>query len=280
MSLRLLLIGDSGTGKTGALLPLLDNYHLRIADFDNGCDFLRLNATPKQLQNLSIRTFTDSFSNSRLSGLTLNPPTCISRFAEALDKWDDSAGPIKTWDSKTILVIDSLTFLGRAMARQFQQINRIAIDKPIEPKQFGSIQAMIFSLMDQILDDAKQCNYIVITHIDYRDYETGTYSPVGMMEQGDKADQVPKSQVEARGVPTVFGAKLGPQIGRYFNFMLRARIEPVGTMKPRRIIQTAPDHSIDLKCPILSIENNGPLPLSTGLSTLFDEWTKRTNQGT
>lgn len=275
MSLRLLLIGDSGTGKTGALLPLLKNYKLRICDFDNGTDFLQLNAPEELLSNLSIKTFTDHFSRSSISGVSIETPTAFTRFVTALDKWDD-CGPIKTWGSDTILVIDSLTFLGRAVARQFLEMNKKKPDSIIEPRQFGNIQGMIFSLMDQLLDDAKQCHYIVITHIDYRDYEIGSYAPVGMMDQGDKPDQTPKSQVEAKGVPTVFGAKLGPQIGRYFNFMLRARISPIGKdLKPRRIIQTTPDATIDLKCPIISLEEKGELPLSTGLETLFAEWRKR-----
>ena len=276
MSLRLLLIGDSGTGKTGALLPLLKNYKLRIADFDNGVDFLKMNSSAELRQNLSVKTFTDEFSRSTISGLTLNTPTAITRFGNALDKWDE-AGPFKTWGPDTILVIDSLTFLGRAMARHFLDLNKKKPDSVIEPRQFGAIQGMIFSLMDQLLDDAKSCHYIVISHIDYRDYQEGSYAPVGMMDQGDKPDQIPKSQVEAKGVPTVFGAKLGPQIGRYFNFMLRARISTIGNMRPRRIIQTQPDQTIDLKCPILELEEKGELPLSSGLATLFAEWEKRNN---
>ena len=276
MSLRLLLVGDSGTGKTGALLPLLKNYKLRIADFDNGVDFLTLNASDEQKKNLSIKTFTDEFSRSPIAGLTLNTPSAITRFGNALDKWD-KFGPFKSWNQETILVIDSLTFFSRAMARHYLDLNKKKPDAVIEPRQFGAIQGMIFSLMDQLLDDAKKCHYIVITHLDYRDYQEGSYAPVGMMDQGDKPDQIPKSQVEAKGVPTVFGAKLGPQIGRYFNFMLRTRIQQIGSLRPKRIIQTAPDHTVDLKCPILELEEKGELPLSTGLATLFAEWEKRNN---
>lgn len=276
MSLRLLLVGDSKTGKTGALLPLLNHYKLRIADFDNGCDFLRLNATEKQRENLSIKTFTDQFSRSSISGLSMALPSAITRFGSALDKWDD-AGPIKTWDSNTILVIDSLTFLGRAMARQYLSLNKKPIDSQIEPRWYGAIQGMIFSLMDQLLDDAQGCHYIVLSHLDYRDYETGTYSPVGMLDQGTNPDQTPKSQIDARGVPSVFGAKAGPVIGRYFNFLLRTKISAVGSLKPRRIIQTVSDASVDIGCPILSLEEKGELPLSSGLDTLFTEWRKRTS---
>lgn len=278
MSLRLLLVGDSGTGKTGSLLPLLKDYTLRICDFDDS-SFLKLNCPKELRQNLQIKTFEEKILNSSLQGRVLQPPTAISRFAATLDKWDD-AGSVKTWPSNTILVIDSLTFLCRAMARQFYHVNKISLDKPIEPRQFGQIQSMIMDLLDQLHADTQDCHLIVISHLDYRDFEQGTYSPVGMMDQGDKPGQISPARVEPKGVPTVFGAKLGPQIGRYFDFMLRAKISSIkgSDLKPRRILQTTPDPTIDLKCPILSLEEKGELPLSTGLATIFSEWRKRTDE--
>lgn len=234
-----------------------------------------MNATETQLKNLDRKVFTDNIQHSKLSGRFMSSPTAIDRLGEALDKWD-SAGPVKNWNSKTILVIDSLTFLGRAMARQFQQLNKISLDRPIETRQFGMIQGMIIGLMDQLHSDTRTGPHlIVITHLDYRDYEAGTFSSVGMMEQGDKPGQTAPDKIQAKGVPTVFGAKLGPQIGQYFDFMLRTKIDTLGGLKPRRVIQTNPDAFIDLKCPLLSIANKGDLPLSDGLATIFNEWTKR-----
>jgi hypothetical protein len=272
MPLRMLLVGDSGTGKTGSLLPLLKNYTLRIADFD-ASSFLPLNATAEQKQNLDIKIFTDKITKT-MAGQMIDPPTTVDRFGSALDKWDDK-GPVKKWDNKTILVIDSLTFLCRALARQFLQLNKKPIDSTIEARQYGAIQSMITGLMDQLHNDTINCHLIVISHLDYRDFETGTYSSVGMMEQGTGAGQVAPANVSAKGVPTVFGAKLGPQIGRYFDFMIRTKISTLGGMKPRRIIQTTPDAFIDLKCPILSLEQKGELPLSSGLAEIFSEWEKR-----
>lgn len=283
MSLRLLLVGNSGTGKTGSLLPLLKNYTLRICDFDDS-SFWRLNTPPDLRPNLQRKIFKDIINHSAVQGHYISGKTAISRMGEALDKWDDQ-GPVKKWDHNTILVIDSLSLLCLAMVREFKQINKIPLDNPVETRQYGSIQQMITGFLDALHADTGERSdgtfgphLIVISHLDYRDFEQGTYSPVGMMEQGDKPGQINPARVDVKGVPTTFGAKLGPQVGRYFDFMLKTDIATVkGTdMKARRIIRTAPDATIDVKCPILSLEKKGELPLDSGLDTVFTEWRKLT----
>ena len=283
MSLRLLLVGNSGTGKTGALLSLLKNYTLRICDFDDS-SILRLN-TPKELRpKLERKIFKDTINHSAVQGHYISGKTAITRMSEALDKWDE-AGPVKKWSDDTILVIDSLSLLCLAMVREFKQINKIPLDNPVETRQYGSIQQMIMGFLDALHADTGERpdgtlgpHLIVISHLDYRDFEQGTYSPVGMMEQGEKPGQINPSRIDVKGVPTTFGAKLGPQVGRYFDFMLKTDIATVkhSDLKARQVIRTAPDATIDVKCPILDLKKKGELPLETGLDTVFTEWRKLT----
>lgn len=57
---QLLLIGDSGTGKTGALASLArDGYRLFIIDLENGSKILR-DLCPDHLDNIDVEQFADT----------------------------------------------------------------------------------------------------------------------------------------------------------------------------------------------------------------------------
>ena len=271
MPVRMLLIGDSGTGKTSALLPLLKaGFKINLADFDNGTDYLKAKCDAEMRKRLSVKTFTDRMNRIGSGDKqveSLVTPSAISRFGSALDKWDGDG--LASWDANTIFVLDSMTFCARAFAKQFQSMNNLPINKPLTARDFGPIQGMIQNFLDRLHDDRLQCHYIVISHIDWREYREDTYVPVGIFEKTEsekpKPGKVSPEEVEVRGVPTVFGAKLGPQIGRYFNYMLQVRTETIGT-KTQPFIFSKPNGTIDLKCPT----DHPKLPLESGLLTIFN----------
>lgn len=92
--IKMLVMGDTGTGKTGALASLANaGYKLHILDYDNGLDILSTKVKPEFLKNIEYETLTEkrllvvdkSLSKARrrvlpkgfsfsLSGLPSTPP--------------------------------------------------------------------------------------------------------------------------------------------------------------------------------------------------------------
>src|SRR4051794_20704408 len=114
---KLLLIGDSGSGKTGALTSLVaSGYKLRIWDFDNGLDPLvqhvRRSAVDK-LGNIEYNTLRDRKKSSPIGPVIDGPPKAFINSLQLFDKWSDGSKPSE-WGKDYIAVIDSLTFMGDA----------------------------------------------------------------------------------------------------------------------------------------------------------------------
>ena len=99
---KLLLVGDSGSGKTSALASLANaGKKLRILDYDDGLDILPEYLTPEAVSRVSYVTLRDS----------LGQATAFRRGAQLLSTWKDgeeNLGSVKEWGDDTVLVIDSL----------------------------------------------------------------------------------------------------------------------------------------------------------------------------
>ena len=112
---KLMLIGDSGTGKTGALTSLVkDGYNLRILDMDNGLDALRQwvnHDCPDNVDQVDFETLRDTMR------MTPSGPIVTAKsYIEALklmSTWSDGTNPADATE-KDIFVVDSLTALGKA----------------------------------------------------------------------------------------------------------------------------------------------------------------------
>ena len=58
--IKMLVMGDTGTGKTGALASLANTgYKLHILDYDNGLDILSTKVKPEFLKNIEYETLTE-----------------------------------------------------------------------------------------------------------------------------------------------------------------------------------------------------------------------------
>src|ERR1035437_6626669 len=122
---KLLIEGDSGSGKTGALTSLVAaGYKLRILDFDNGLETLKqyvMKECPQYVDNVEFRTLRDQRSASA-EGPIIKSPRAFVDAIRMLDRWrykvDDGTevdlGVPAEWGSDCILVIDSLTFMSDA----------------------------------------------------------------------------------------------------------------------------------------------------------------------
>jgi hypothetical protein len=256
-STKMLFIGDSGAGKTGALASLAAvDYRLHIADLDNGLDVLKnlltdnssqyFKQNPKCAENVDYVTITDKMKNVN-GRLVPGTATAWTRTIKLLMDWTDGdlkLGPITTWGPKDILVIDSLTMLSTAALNMILSMNGRLGQRPHQ-SDWGDGQQLVEGLLQMLYDEGVQCNVIVCCHITFLGEEGGPL----------------------RGYPNTLGKALPPKVGRYFNSALMARTVGQGTMQKRKILTNTSG--------IIELKNTAPMrvlpeyPLETGLAQYF-----------
>lgn len=246
-STKLLLIGDSGTGKTGALTSLLaDDYKLRVLDYDNGLDSLVQFAKREHPDKLGLVEF--ETLRDKIKGYAGDRPTyegipdALTRGLKLLDKWSDGSVP-SLWDEDTVLVIDSLTHFGNAAFAYARAMSPSAK----EPRQwFYTAQQMVEATVARLTSETFRPNVIVTAHVTYQD------TPDGGM----------------RGFPTSIGQALGSKLLSYFNNV--ALVTQVGSgQSVKRQIQTAPTALLALKNPA-PFSMAPSLPITSGLADYFE----------
>ncbi len=245
---KMLAIGNSGSGKTGALASLVRaGYELAILDYDNGLDILRsalgVDNTHVEGQYPEVEFETLIEKRKMVAGqLVLDGlPSVLPRTLKLLNDWP-GLGPVSTWGPKRVLVIDSLTFLSKAI---FEWVEATFHYKDGR-QNYMEAQKRIENLLGLLYSPTIPCNIYVASHITYIDVAEGV----------------------AKGYPACVGRALSPQIPRYFNTVVEFRIQGAGSMA-KRIIATRPSGLIDLKTATLPNAIPGELPVDTGLATLF-----------
>ena len=88
------LIGRSGTGKTGSLLSLVDaGYRLFILDFDRGVSVLRHRVKPERIGQVSVVTLVDKLAISNLRLISGGvPQAAATGFSEPDRGWVGTEG--------------------------------------------------------------------------------------------------------------------------------------------------------------------------------------------
>lgn len=252
---KLLIEGDSGSGKTGALTSLVrEGYKLRILDMDNGLETLKqfiLKECPDKIENVEFRTLRDKRKASPLGPVIDGTPSAFIKALKMLDRWkytnedgtETDLGVPAEWGPDCILVVDSLTFLSDA-AFDFRE--------PLSPKGssgkydvravYKDAQDAIENVLALLTSESFRTNVIVISHIRYVDNPDGT----------------------KKGYPTAVGSALSPQIPRYFNSVALCQTSAGG----KRTIQTTATAMIDLKNP-KPFAMLPTYPIETGLADFF-----------
>ena len=121
---KLLIEGDSGSGKTGALTSLVAaGYKLRILDFDNGLETLKqyvLKECPERINNVEYRTLRDKRKANPAGPIIDGQPKAFVDGLKMLDRWkydDIDLGVPAEWGPEYVIVLDSLTFFSDAASR-------------------------------------------------------------------------------------------------------------------------------------------------------------------
>ena len=253
-STKLLLLGESGKGKTGALVSLvLAGYKLRILDFDNGADIIRnyltkpsspyyIAAQKLDLEDaVRIQTLTEPMKVVQGRAVPAKA-TVWTRAMSQLDHWktlDEDLGKPRDWDPKTILVLDSLTYWAQGCLDFIQSMNgHLGIDmmqstKGYEPRrEIGQAQTQLANALRLLYDLEFKPNVIVIGHI-----KRVGQSDVGM----SLADAQSITFTDRQGYPAAVGKALSPLIPRFFNNMLQCITVGSGKSEKHKIVSVSWD---------------------------------------
>ena len=242
---KILLTGESGSGKTGAEAALIcGGYKIRKIDSDKGVKTLRgLLTHPKypyaqiiRDRGINLETaldfqpvseemgFEDTIHRNvdERTGQTRNvnerilAPKSAKAWAKVinlLESWP-GAGHIETWDPMTVLSIDCLDRVARYAYYHIQNLqNRLGTreDGYDFQRDTGAAQTQIRRLMEFLSNDSIMCNMVIITHIRRLDLSAGFTQSTE--ERARK--NLPTSA--AKGYPMVIGQALSPHVAESFN---------------------------------------------------------------
>lgn len=243
---RALYIGDSGAGKTGSLISLLQaGYSIRMLDLDNNSDSLVQlcrHHDKSLLDRLDIISVRDKFRASQMTGLEVNgQPKAYVEALKYLNKWDDGTS-ISDWDSDTIFVLDTLTSAGRAAFHWAKGMNPSSKD----PRQwYAAGQDSLKTMLELLTSPEFKCHILVLSHIDLIERDDGT----------------------TKGYASSLGKALGPQIAKVFPTLIMAETKGSGS-NVKRTITTRPTNLVDLKNPV-PFAMDERYPLETGMASIF-----------
>lgn len=247
---RLLVMGVSGTGKTGGLLSLLlAGYKVSVLDMDNGLDWLvnKLRKShPELLKNLSYMTFKDKYKMTAGGPIYAGIPKAYTGAIQALEKWDDGTVPSE-WGPDRILALDSLTFFSNAAYSWKDALNPSVKDKR---QIYGEAQGAVADILDAITSPDFKTNVIVFTHVRWTTV-TDDKGNVNVIKGG----------------PSSIGEALTDKIGTYFNTVGLAETVGSGASLKRQIRFTS-NGLVDLKNAAVAMPET-PVPLATGLADYF-----------
>jgi hypothetical protein len=246
---KILLEGDSKSGKTGSLASLvLAGYKLRILDYDNGLDVLKQfveRERPALLANVEFRTLRDRRKATPAGSVIDGVPKAFVDGLKLLDRWkygDVDLGPPGSWGPEAILIVDSLTFMSDA-AYDFREplVPRGRDGKYDNRAVYKDAQDAIENVLGLLTSESFATNVIVISHIKYIENPDGT----------------------KKGYPNSVGSALSPLIPRYWNNIFRYK-----NSGGKRVIETVSSAMFDLA-------NAKPftmpkeVPIETGLADIF-----------
>lgn len=271
-TIKLLFIGESGSGKTGALMALAAaGYNVRILDLDNGVDILEdLSTQPRYAgippERLSAITITETM---KIIGNKVYPSKgdVWQKSINLLANWVDGErryGAIKTWTPNDVLVIDSLTFLAKAAHNAHLALNGKLFKEVSQNegrRDIGAAQSMIEDLLKLLYDVSVPCHVILISHVTYTNATSGS--------QPDRDSE--QHWIGGQGFPSAIGRALSPRIPRYFNNMLICRTVGAGLHAKHRIFPTAQI----VEGQVINAKTTRPskmppeFPIETGLADFF-----------
>lgn len=241
---KLLLIGESGTGKTGSLASLAKaGYNLYILDYDNGLDIVQtaLRDDPAALARVQYETLRDTIVS--VNGTPkLKPPIHAYKDAgKVLNDWGASG-----FTARDVLVLDTLTTFSEAAFNEALVLGGRLNQRP-QLQDYGWLAESVKLFIDMITSPEIACHVVVNTHIRFLSGEADTEI--------------------MKGLPNAKGQEVSRTVSRYFNTVALARTQGTGPAA-KRIISTQPQGVVEVKTSAPTHVKQS-YPIETGLADLF-----------
>ena len=249
-TIKLLNIGMSGAGKTGALVSLVTaGYNLYILDYDNNANIIKRMLIEDGKESLweaqvKVRPLRDKVKLVNGVPKIAPPLTAYKGAGQALAEWD-----AENFTDKDILVIDTLTKMSEAAFNEALLLGGRLNQRP-QLQDYGWMADSVKLFIDMITAQDFPAHVIVNTHIKF----------IG----GDEETQTP-----ARGLPNAKGQEISNTVAVNFNTILLTRSKGSGP-GTRRVISTQPQGVIEVK-------NENPkgvkaeYPIESGLAEVFKD---------
>jgi hypothetical protein len=237
---KMLVLGDSGNGKTGAVASLLDaGLKIRALDFDNGLSVIKGYVKDKtKLKNMHYITLKDEMT-LQAARIGIKKAAAFQRAMDALDgkkdMWGEDFGPLTSWGEDVVLLVDSLSMMGRSSLQMVMQANAKGFAAP-EIQHYGTAMENLEKFLDIVTSNAVKCHVLINTH---------TTSIEGT----------------AKLFPEALGSKLPPKVGKFFDNMISLSVSG-----STRTFKTDKDGLLALKT---ATKLNPTYPIETGLADIF-----------
>lgn len=274
-SLRALIVGYPGAGKTGSLAALANaGFKLRILDFDGNYEPLQQFVTNPNA-DVDIITLEDVVTNSpdKKFMTTEGIPVAFNRALQAMKHWksvdadgvETDLGKPADWGDDTIVVLDSLTAMGSAaMRRSMKMLNRTPLNNT--QQVWGTAMADQEAFIELLTARTNRFHVIVLAHLKM-------VGPRDIVKDDDELTKDLKAaaaeMVKTRLYPSALGRELPPKIASHFGTVLLAESFTKLGQQPRRVLRWKAREDLDLKVPTLATKLEQDLPIEDGLLTVF-----------
>lgn len=253
---KMILIGDSGCGKTGSLVSLVKaGYKLRIMDFDG---LLRVLVEqikiqcPDKIGNVSFLPFKDKLKASPSGPIPDGIPKAFNDAIQSLIRWKDGPNDLGNpaeWGGDTVLVIDTFTRVSDCALRWGETMVPAGRSGQTDGRAgYFTAQSAIIDLMTLLNAESFHTNVILIAHVAYQDRGDGTI----------------------RGFPRAVGKAINTEIPGFFEHILVAERSGTGATSIRTI-KAVTNGMVETKSPFLDKhpELKEPMPLNEALAKYF-----------
>jgi hypothetical protein len=284
---KILIVAPPKTGKTGSIVPLVNaGYRVIVAAFDPGYDVLLNFVDEDRQKNLILLPFEDRRGALlELGGRgptahgTIGEPLAFLKFVNFLN--DGMArtakcqgaelvelGSSETWGLDTILVVDNLTSLSKAvMARALHAQGRNLANRVRRDWMLAQDEAD--SVLMQLASSAYEYHLLCLAHVGVqgpREFEDEDKRTPGKADYNNEIKKLEKDIIPTKNVPLSIGRALSRNLTQHFPNVIWAEINS----NDARGFDLKPCSSRDSGVAVKPGTLPDWLPIETGLLSIFN----------